>query len=303
MKRAAVFIFAVMTSVGAIAQQPAGWSTYLGTGQSPLQDPFYISPVLPAPYGPAGYVQVSCTPSAGAKVVVVMGQSLAENTANDNYAVVNPTKNITFNSFDGNCYQSKYTLVATQSNIPFNDCCGSYLARMADNLISIDGVSQVILIPPINQQLDGSLIANWSSSVTPPYLINNIAVIARRLAATGLTPTEIVWELGSSDAEIPTSQAAYTAGLAKIIAAIRSVWPTTPILINTESFNGTTTVAGIQAAQASFIDNVTIFPGANTDTITASGRYIAQPGQTPLHFNATGAATAASLLEAAVLAH
>jgi hypothetical protein len=225
------------------------------------------------------------------------------NTANDAYAVTNPASNLTFNPYDGKCYQTKYTMVGTQSNIPFNDCCGSALARMGDNLINNDGVSKVIIVPPIAQQTSGCLIANWINPTVPPYTGNNIAVIARRLAAAGLVPTHIVWELGTSDALNGTSQASFTASLQKVVAAIRSVWPTTPLLINTESFNGTAAVAGIAAAQASVIDNVTIFAGANTDSIGASGRYIANVGEPPIHFNSTGAPIAATLLEAAVMAH
>jgi hypothetical protein len=306
----AFLLLAVVLAVGqerAASQQPAGWYTYLGSGQNPLMDPFYISPVTPAPYGPNGYTQASCTLGAGTnKVIVVMGQSLAMNTANDSYSVANPTTNLTFSPYNGNCYQTQYTMVATAANAAYGDCCGSYLARLGDNLINNDSVSKVIIIPPIDQQLTGSLIANWASPTVAPYLINNLAVVGRRLAAAGLTPTELVWELGTSDASAGTSGASFAANLRLIVAAFRNVWPTTPLLINTESFYNGSANMGIQQAQASVIDNVTIFAGANTDTIGNSGRYATSspyPAAPPTHFNATGAAAAASLLESAIVAH
>lgn len=302
--------FALLIAAAAVAQQPAGWGAYLGSGQNPLLDPFYIAPTNLPIQGAGGYTQASCTLGAGTnKVIVVAGQSLYANTANDSYAVSAPTKNLTFNAFDGNCYQTQYTMVGTFS-CPSSAsgvcggtfCCGSALARMGDNLINNDGIAKVIIVGPIDQAMVGSLIANWSNPQVYPYLINNLAVVGRRLAAAGLAPTELVWEQGTSDGTAGTSQASYAASLQKIVAAFHSVWPGVPLLINTESFWNGSVNTGIQAAQASVVDNVTVFAGADTDTIGNSGRYSAG-GNPPTHFNSTGSPQAAALLETAVLAH
>lgn len=278
----------------ALAQQPPGWTTYIGTGFLPLLDPFYIFPYSAAGFdapntNTGSYTSASCALGGGTnKVVVVFGQSLFANSANDAYVVANPTKVLNFNIFDGNCYQAKYALLGAGGS------GGSPLARMGDNFINNDSVSKAILVPAM---VDATWVGLWSSSTTIPYLYNNIAVVSRRMAANSVVPTEIVWEQGETDCGLGTSQGSYAASLATVLTAIRSVWPTTPIILNSaETFQSNTTCASIAAAQAAAITG-TIFAGANTDTLGAGDRYDGT------HFNGTGSAAAAALLETAVMAH
>ena len=296
----AVFVAALFFGLlaQAVAQQPPGWTTFAGTGTLPFRDPFYITPYSAAGFdapntGTGSYTSASCARAAGTnKIVVVFGQSLFSNTANDTYTVANPTKVLNFNIFDGNCYQAKYLLLGAGGGGN-----GSALARMGDNLINNDGVAQVIIVPAM---VDATFISLWSSPTTLPYLYNNIATVARRMAANNVVPTEIVWEQGETDCALGTSQANYTTGLTAVIAAIRSVWPAPiPLIINSgESFQSNTTCSAITAAQAAAINNpASIFAGANTDSLGAGDRYDGT------HLNSTGAPAAASLLEAVIVAH
>lgn len=297
--RIIVAIAIVLTAVvSASAQQPTGWATYIGTGLLPFLDPFYIYPYSGAGFdapntGTGSYTSASCSRASGTnKIVVVFGQSLFSNTANDTYTVTNPTKVLNFNIFDGKCYQAKYSLLGAGGGGN-----GSALARMGDNLINNDGVAQVIIVPAM---VDATFISLWSSPTTLPYLYNNIATVARRMAANSVVPTEIVWEQGESDCALGTSQGNYAAGLTAVIAAIRSVWPAPiPLIINSgESFQSNTTCSAITAAQAAAINNsASIFAGANTDSLGAGDRYDGT------HLNSTGAPAAASLLEAVIVAH
>ncbi len=294
-------LIAALFSTATLAQQP-GYSTYQGTGQFPLSDPFFLAVIAPTltvftqPTG--GYTLAngtgSCTLSAGTKkIIVVFGQSLSMNYSNPAYSVTNPTKNFTLNPFDGLCYQTQGTLVGTQTTTTFV----SYLAKTADLLITNDSISGGVIIVPM--MYGGTTVAQWTKAgaTSFPYLYNNIAVAAHRLAALSITPTEIIWEQGTTDAINGTSQGSYTASLAIVIAQFKALWPGVPILINTESWNGSAVVTAIQNAQAAAIDNVSTFAGANTDTITGGGRY------DTLHFNSTGFSSAASLLETAIVAH
>lgn len=295
----AITIAAAMV-LGALAhaQQPSGWSTFAGTGQFPFRDSFYITPYSAAGFdapntNTSGYTSASCAAAGGTnKVVVVFGQSLFANTANDSYVVSNPTKVLNFNIFDGNCYQAKYFMLGAGGSGG-----GSALIRMGDNLISNDSIAQAIIVPAM---VDATFISLWSSSTTIPYLYNNIGTVAKRLAAASKTPTEIVWEQGETDCSLGTSQANYAAGLAIVITAIRSVWPAPiPLLINSaETFQSGTTCSGIAGAQAAAINNsASIYAGANTDTLGSGDRYDGT------HLNSTGSPAAASLLEAAIVAH
>lgn len=283
---AAALLFAGAAT--AIAQQPPGFSTYLGTGQAPLMDPFYVAP-YPNLVGPSGYTQAAC-PNTG-KVIVSFGQSIWSNSANGSYAVANPTKNLTFNIFDGNCYQTKYAIVGAQT---FS--VGSALSMLADNLITNDGIANVILVPAM---VDSTVVAQWSNQQPGPYyLYNNIAIVARRLTAANLSPTEIHFAEGTTDCANGVSQGAYAASQALVLSGFRSVWASTPILIDEESFSGTSTCPAIQAAQAAALNaGANIFAGANTDSIGVGGRW------DNVHFTSASAATAASLLATAVMAH
>ena len=289
--------------LSARSQQP-GYSTYLGSGAFPLTNPFFIA-LNPftgvVTTTSAGYTLANgtgaCTLGAGTKkIILVLGQSLGLNYAQITYSVTNPTKNFTLNPFDGLCYQTQGALVGTQTNGSAGGF-SSYLAKTADNLITNSEAPGGVIIIPV--MYGGTVVAQWTqgSAGSFPHLWNNINVIARRLLAISLTPTDIVWEQGTNDGIAGTSQASYSASLAIVIALLKINWPTVPILINTESWNGSAVNSGIQAAQAAAIDNTTTFVGCNTDAFGNADRY------DTLHWNSTGYPLVASCLETAVAAH
>lgn len=301
MLRIVAIILAVVT-VPCLALPP-GWMMYLGSGQTPLQDPFFIlqpyANLAVAMTDNTAYTPASCALGGSPKIVVVLGQSLFSNIVNDTYTVSNPTKVLNFNVLDGRstipnagpCYQAQTTLLGSTGNGP---TLGNPLARMGDDLIGL-GVSGVILVPAL---VGGSSVSQWSVPSTPPYLYNNIAVVARMLAANSLSPTEIVWEQGETDCQNGTSQAAYAASLANVFAGVRSVWPSTPIILNSaETWISGVTCSPIAAAQAAAIGG-SVFAGANTDSLGAGDRQMDNT-----HFNATGSAAGASLLATAINAH
>jgi hypothetical protein len=268
----------------------------------PQLDPLYIYPYttnnnagLAAAFtNTSGYTLAkgtgTCSPaSSGTKVIVVLGQSLFSNSTNDSYSVANPTKNLNFNIFDGNCYGSQYTLLGATGT------GGNVLARMADHLITSEGVPGVVLVPAT---VGGSHIGLWSNPQTPPYLYNLIGVVARRLAAANLSPTEIIWEHGETDCSLGTAQTAYASGLNTVLAAIQRAWPSTPILVNSaETWINGSTCSSIAAAQAAAINGTSVFAGANTDSLGSLNRW------DDTHFNGVGAVAAAALIAAPVYAH
>lgn len=294
---------AAIAGLGLLLCATGGVLAQAGAGQLPFRDPFYIMPygtALPnsgfAFVNTSGYTQASCTPVAGTnKNIVIFGQSLAANNSSGTYTVTNPTKVLNFNIFDGKCYQAQYVLLGTTQFGGTSD--GSYLTMMGDNLINNDGVAQVVLIPAA---VNSTLIAQWASSQTAPYLLDNIATVARRLNAANIIPTEIIWEQGESDCGASTSQSSYSASLAVVIAAIRSVWPSTPIIINSaETYVGGVTCSSVAAAQAAAVNPAAgIFAGANLDSLGSGDRQVDNT-----HFTVTGAALAAALQEATIVAH
>jgi hypothetical protein len=295
-KRIIAFLLALILAVPSAAQSPPGFSTYLGSGRTPLSDPFSIAPFdfffPPAAFtDPTGYTPVSCALVGGEStaVIVVIGQSLVGNTVNAAYTVTQ-AKNHQLSLYDGNCYVSQGVMLGVSNGSP---SLSNTLARAGDKLIA-DGHYTRVIFELVS--VSGTTVGNWADAAHAPYLFNQIAVAARRLAAQNLTATHIIWMQGESDNLGGTSQASYTASLSTVIAAIRNAGMSGPLLINEESWANGAVAANVQNAQLA-ASGTNIFAGANLDTIDNTGRY------DTTHLNATGSNTAAGLLEAKIILH
>jgi len=293
------FIVALIACGTAIAQVPSGSSTYLGSGQSPLSDPFFIYPYELNAFNPpfkdtTGYTSTSCALVGGetTAVIIFAGQSNANNTVNSSYTVTQ-SRNHQMNIFDGLCYQSKGIMLGVGGSAFPPTGYSSVIAVLADKLISDAHYQRVIAVPIA---VDGASSADWSTPKIAPYIFNSIAVAARRLAAQGLTATHVQWMQGETDCLNGVSQSTYAANLNLIIAGFRNAGISAPFLVNEESwFNGSTCTA-IQNAQVA-ASGTNVFPAANLDSIGAGSRW------DNTHFTSAGAATAAGLMEAQIILH
>lgn len=267
----------------ALAQNPPGFTTYQGTGQSPLSNPFASG--LVGNNDPTGYSSVSCTGGSPA-VIIFAGQSNATNAVDSAYSVTQ-ANNRQLNVLDGSCYSSKGTLLGVTGS-------GSNVAaRIGDLLISGGSYTNVVLVP---MAIGSTSVANWANSTQTPYLYNAIAVVARRLAAQSLTATHVVWMQGETDTQLGTSQANYTASLNVVIGGFRSAGISAPFIVQKETWIGSTTSATVRAAQSA-ASGTNVFVGADLDTLDDTNRY------DTTHFNATGAAAAAALIKAQIILH
>lgn len=265
---------------------------------SARQNEFYLDPVLfPADSFPFEVSRFANTNGktavaavGGSAIIVFIGQSLYANTSQGNYA---PTQanNHTFNISDGQIYRS--TAGPTfGANVTGDTDIDFWGKRLADNLIVGAKYPAVIMC---NMAIGGTRVAEWTNVTTPPKLGTTIAVMARRLAARGLVPTHILWGQGESDTLAGTSKASYQASLLQIIQMFRDNGITAPFYVNTETLISGNTSIPIQQAQAAVVNGTTIRAGANFDTgIPVADRYDGT------HLKATGCATAATIIEAAV---
>lgn len=133
---------------------------------------------------------------------------------------------------------------------------------MADLLIARGYFDRVILVPIA---IGGSSAAHWAAG---GILNHRIGVTARRLAALGLPPTLVYRHQGETDHIDGTTQSAYATAVLSEIATWRAVGIGCPIFVCLASrIPGPSISDAIRAAQASVVDNVTVFAGSDTDVL------------------------------------
>lgn len=225
-------------------------------------------------------------------VIVVIGQSLSVNQAPTPYVPVN--SNIDqLNIYDGKLYRAKDPLLGINvSGGTVTAQRGTWMMRMADKLIADGHFDRVVLVP---MAIGNTRIGQWADETQPPYLFNRINTVGLRMRDAGLPCTAIMSGQGESDTAAGTSQAAYAAGLSRVIGEFQRAIPGCPILVAQESYYYGATSSAVLAAQSSVVNGTTVFTGENVDSIPSSGRY------DDTHLNDAGAAQRATLAVAALV--
>jgi hypothetical protein len=254
-------------------------------------DPYALSGVYPGQSArnadTAGLTRVSPVLTGAAKVIIFIGQSnIASFVGNFGDTPYTPSNTLVqmFDVSSGALFNAV--------DVPMIGCngpVGNVPIRIGDQLRTA-GVARVILA---NIAIGGTPVSAWAAG---GVLNGDIAVMVKRLNAVGLTPTHIVWAQGEQDAILGTARATYAASLNSVISTFRNLGVTCPFLVTKSTYQGGAVNATIQAAYTDVIDNVTVFAGADTDTIN-SGR-IAN-----VHFTQAQANTAAGLHVTAIQAH
>ena len=217
------------------------------------------------------------------------GDSLMSNTVDSLY-IAKQARNHNFNVYNGAVYQSVEPLLGCQINSA-RYSSGCFATRAADSLIANRIYDRVINAP---FAVGGSLFGDYAEGGA---INGRFKVTHRRLQAVGLTPTSVYCMLGANDKNAGVGEAPATAALKSIISTIRNLGITCNIFVATHSRFANANSPAIQAAQASMLDNVTVFSGGDMDSISSDGYWDGT------HFNADGATSAAALAVAAITAH
>jgi hypothetical protein len=127
-------------------------------------------------------------------------------------------------------------------------------------------------------------------------LQNRLCAAYKRIVAAGFGPqtnvtVAIEWGQGETDTILGTSQSAYTVSMNQVISNVKTCGFSGRFFVATETWEAGTVSAGIQAAQAAVVDNITIFASGNIDTLNATNRLADN-----IHLNNTGIASAATLV-------
>ncbi|ANL02708.1 putative acetylesterase protein [Rhizobium phage RHEph18] len=255
---------------------------------------YYIYPSDGVITGTAPYLDLSGrqevalgTIDARTAVIVFIGQSLSVNSVKWAYTPVNANID-QLNIWDGKLYKAKDPLLGINGG---SNGGGTWLLRMADKLIS-DGLYDRVIIVPM--AVGNTRVGQWSDPNLEPYLFKRINTVGLRMRDAGLPCTAIMWGQGESDTSANTSQASYAASLQKVINEFNRAIPGCPILVAQEAYYYGTTSPAILAAQASVVNNSTVFAGENVELIGPSGRY------DNTHLNDAGADQRATLAVAAL---
>jgi hypothetical protein len=234
---------------------------------------------------PRGYASRSPRLVSGENtgVFVVMGQS--NGAAYGSGSLITPTnasKVDTLSIFDGGMYEGK-------DPGPNMDGLGtSWLYRLADRLIPGNFYDRVIMLPIA---MGSALCIDY----TPGGVLEHFGPVAhRRCAALDIPISGFLWQQGEGDGGMGT--AAYKALLQSVIDTTREAGSTAPWFIGKSTYSGGVTSATVRAACAEIVDNVDIFAGADTDTLTGAYR------SDGVHFNETGCIAAAGLWQSAITA-
>ena len=239
-------------------------------------------------------------PAAGETtgVFVCAGQSNSPGASftNSQYTPKNAAKNQTLDLYTGAVHLAADPLA---SGSAASGSAGSWGGRLADKLIDA-GIFQRVIIAPAS--IGGTPISMWTS--TGNYYGNGaqgcclerILVGVRRVRALGLSVSGFLWVQGENDQFDGTSQATYQAALTSIIASVRSRGTgfQAPWFVGLCTYNSGNTSSAVRAAQTAVVNGSDIFHGGDTDTIGAGSRH------DNVHFNATGADSAAGLWKTAL---
>lgn len=246
---------------------------------------------------PTGYTASNATITGGEKTlfVLIIGQSNAANDRPTQYTVTNTTKLRVLNPYNGSVYRMK------DPQLGPNGGNGNMYTKAFDTLIT-NGVFGSIIVENVSRSGQGS--RKWMGyRQTRGVNFDNAVVAVRRAQAAGLfipnadLSVAVQIAFGENDkidgltqAEWLTNVRDLRAGLLDVGLPASAKW-----FINVETMESNATSANVAAAQASIVDNVTYFAGANLDSLT--GATYRRADNT--HFTDAGHDAAAALLATA----
>lgn len=245
-----------------------------------------------------GRTQVSPVFPAGSRVRVIIaaGQSNicssetgSTGDATNQYTPTNVGQVLNLNVYDGGIYHATPPLLGCSAGIAAlstSGVGGNWLMRLGDKLIDAGACDYVVLVPI---GASGTSSGSWLPNANQCY--ERLGIAAGRVAAVGLTVTDILWQQGESDHS--TSQGDYESALAVLIAAFRDIGVTAPLYIAKSTLLSGVQDADVRAAVDATIDeDAGVWAGPDTDVLTLARGY-RQSDDT--HFNAAGADVCAEL--------
>lgn len=230
-------------------------------------------------------------PTSGTRILMyVTGQSNAGNPSGASaYTPANPNSLFNINIFDG-------TVVKLTDPVIGADGPGAcFFTRVADALVT-DGYANSVTVVAI--PVGATTAANWASM---GICYNRISAAINRVAQqTGFTPTKtlICRHQGESDTIAGTTYNSYQLALNNELGRWASLVPNAIQFVAQVSFENSVTSSQVIAAQASVVNNTTVFSLGNFDSIDCTGR-----SSGCIDYNSTGSILASCIARVSIEAY
>jgi hypothetical protein len=236
-------------------------------------DPFTLTEIIGGGYYDYNSKSVRSTQlNVGIRnlVIITAGQSNIANEANTLYT---PTYGSVIDNFcigNGGMYSTADPLLGCTQYAGHDGSAGGNVAgRIADYFIGNSIFDRVILVPTA---ITATSVAHWANG----QLANRLPVTIARLSSQNIKPSRatfiLLWGQGEADSGI-TSQSAYAASLSTVISNVQNAGFSGRIFIAKQTWNQYGYIdSGIQNAQHSVVDNITVFDGPNADSMDGSYR-------------------------------
>lgn len=221
-------------------------------------------------------------PGEVTKCFIVGGDSMSGNCHQSAYTVVNPSKVLQINVFDGAVYRASDVLMGSgHFDAPNNR---NWMIETSDLLIAAGFAHRVIFIPI---GVGGAGVVEGAE-----HLYLSFRAAKNRAEALGLTVDAVLCQLGSNDSLTPLATWVTNANLMIDRAALGVPWLWAKTCYNT--------MEGVLANVAAGIDQIwtraDVFPGPDTNDLTGAYR------SDIVHFNAAGCSANAARWKAAIVA-
>jgi len=194
-------------------------------------------------------------------VIVIAGQSTADNSGDKPYSPSKPVHN--FNLFDGKCYRAQDPLLGTTGS------GGSVWSRLGDILVEDNTFHQILFVP---LAVGGSSVKHWikSDGLYRGPNFRRFTSARRRLRELGLKISHIIWQQGETDAVLGMTEDRYAFYLGQLIETLRVEGIPAPIYITQTTYCQYKRFENIRRAQRTIIEKyMDVFAGADTDKYSA----------------------------------
>lgn len=228
-------------------------------------------------------------PALKTLVLIWDGQSNQMNVTPTTYVPANSSAIDNFNIYDSASYPPTGIAMlgcGISAGAPYG--FGHIGLRVADTFIT-NGIFDRVVIVPI--AIGATTIADHVTGTLAGRVTATMNRLISRGYSPGTTGLTFAYFWGQGESDTATSQSAYAASFATLVANLQGAGFSGRIFIAEETWFSGSVVAAVQAAQIAAVDGVTIFSGGNLDSLNATNRVADNS-----HFNDTGAAAAATLI-------
>jgi hypothetical protein len=208
-------------------------------------------------------VEVPCPkPSPRTLVILALGQSNGANRAGTGEALRSASSPKVLNSFGGKCYHATDPMLGADGG-------GASIWTLVGDLLARSEAIDFVVIE--NASVGSSFVRDWKTGGGANW---RLAAAIDSLRSAGLTPTNVTWFQGESEAVEGTTQQIYERDFIELVRGIRSSGVTAPIHVSQTTICSRPKSDQIRSAQLNLTRLVKgVYRGPDTDQLGFAFRY------------------------------